>query len=154
LEEHAAADRLFNQALSLGIDDNFLLAAYADFLLDRSRPKEVVGLLKQWTRSDTLLLRLAQAEKRLGMREADAHVQALADRFAAAALRGERLHMGEEARFLLDLKGDAKTALAVALENWKEQREPRDALVVLEAAAAAKDSKAAAPVLKWLEESR
>jgi hypothetical protein len=42
----------------------------------------------------------------------------------------------------------------VALENWKEQREPRDALVVLEAAAAAKDAKAAAPVLQWLEESR
>src|SRR5258707_360630 len=30
LEDHAAADRLFNQALALGLDDNFLLAAYAD----------------------------------------------------------------------------------------------------------------------------
>ena len=88
------------------------------------------------------------------MKEGEAHVQALADRFAAASLRGERLHMGEEARFLLDLKGDARGALAVALENWKDQREPRDALVVLEAAAAARDSAAAAPVLKWLHDSR
>jgi hypothetical protein len=61
--------------------------------------------------------------------------------------------MGEEARFLLDLKGDARAALAVALQNWKEQREPRDALVVLEAAAAAKDAKAAAPVLQWLDDT-
>jgi hypothetical protein len=153
LEEHAMADRLFNQALAIGVDDNFLLAAYADYLLERGRPKEVVGLLKSWARSDTLLLRLAMAEKALGMREAGAHVQALADRFAAAALRGERLHMGEESRFLLDLKGDARQALAVGLENWKEQREPRDAAVVLEAAVAAGDPKAAEPVLAWLRES-
>jgi hypothetical protein len=153
LEEPELADRLFNQALALGVDDNFLLAAYADYLLERGRAKEVVGLLKAWSRSDTLLLRLALAERALGMREAEAHIQALADRFAAAALRGERLHMGEEARFLLDLKGDARAALAVGAENWKSQREPRDALVVLEAAAAARDPKSAAPVLKWLDES-
>lgn len=154
LDEHRAAERLFNQALSLGIEDNFLLAAFADFLLERARPKDVVALLKPWARSDTLLLRLALAEKRLGMKEAEGHIQALAERFAAAALRGERLHLGEEARFLLELKGDAQGALAVALDNWKDQREPRDALIVLEAAAAAKAPQAATPVLQWLEGSR
>jgi hypothetical protein len=153
LEDHTSAERLFKEALALGVDDNFLLAAYADYLLERGRPKEVVTLLKKWERSDTLLLRLALAEKALGMREAGAHIQALGDRFAAAALRGERLHMGEEARYLLDLKDDARAALATGLENWKDQREPRDALVVLEAAAAARDAKAAAPVLAWLESS-
>jgi hypothetical protein len=153
LEDHAVADRLFNQALALGVDDNFLLAAYADYLLERGRPKEVVGLLKSWTRSDTLLLRLGLAEQVLGMREAAPHIQALGERFAAAALRGERLHMGEESRFLLELKGNPREALAVALENWKEQREPRDAAAVLEAAVAARDAKAAEPVLHWLRES-
>lgn len=148
------AERHFNAALKLGVTDNFLLAAYADFLLEQGRPKEVVALLQDWVRSDTLLLRLAIAEQRLKLPAAQAHTQALADRFAAAALRGERLHMGEEARFLLDLKGDARAALAVGLENWNEQREPRDALVVLEAAAAAKDAKAAAPVLQWLNDTR
>lgn len=147
------AERHFAAALKLGVTDNFLLAAYADFLLEQGRPKEVVALLQDWVRSDTLLLRLAIAEQRLKLPSAQAHAQALADRFAAAALRGERLHMGEEARFLLDLKGAARAALAVGLQNWKEQREPRDALVVLEAAAAAKDAKAAAPVLQWLNDS-
>jgi len=147
------AERHFAAALKLGVTDNFLLAAYADFLLEQGRAKEVVALLQDWARSDTLLLRLAIAEQRLKLPAAQAHTQALADRFAAAALRGERLHMGEEARFLLDLKGDARAALAVGLENWKEQREPRDALVVLEAAAAARDAKAAAPVLQWLNDS-
>ena len=154
LGDTALAERHFSDALKLGVTDNFLLAAYADFLLEQGRSKEVVALLKDWTRSDTLLLRLAQAEKRLGSADAAAHIQALGDRFAAANLRGERLHMGEEARFLLDLKGDAPAALSVALENWREQREPRDALVVLEAAVAARDAKAATPVLKWLAETR
>jgi Tfp pilus assembly protein PilF len=153
LGDLAAADEHFNQALALGLDDQFLLASYADYLLERGRGREVVGLLKAWTRSDTLLLRLALAERALGMREAEPHVQALAERFAAAAVRGERLHMGEEARFLLDLKGDARGALAVAAENWKMQREPRDAAVLLEAAIAARKPKAAAAVVQWLQES-
>ena len=153
LDDPATAERHFKQAFDLGIEDNFLQAAYADFLLERGRPKEVVALLKPQERSDTLLLRLALAEKRLAMPEAAAHIQALGDRFAAAALRGERLHMGEEARYLLDLKGEPGKALVVALDNWKEQREPRDALVVLEAAAAANRRDAAAPVLRWLQET-
>ena len=153
LQDYDAADRLFRRALALGIDDNFLLAAYADFLLERGREREVVPMLKGWTRSDTLLLRLALAEHALGLAEGPAHIQALVERFAAATLRGERLHMGEEARYLLDLKGDARRALAVGLENWKEQREPRDAQVVLEAALAAHDAAAAAPVLQWLRTS-
>jgi hypothetical protein len=154
LGDAAGAERHFKSALTLGLDDNFLLAAYGDFLLEQRRPREVVQLLKDWSRSDTLLLRLALAEKALRLPEAEAHAKALGERFAAAALRGERLHLGEEARYLLDLKGDARGALAVGLENWKDQREPRDAQVVLEAAAAARDPGAAAPVLKWLQDSR
>ena len=80
--------------------------------------------------------------------------RALGERFAAAALRGEKLHLAEEARYLLDLAGDPRAALAAATENWKSQREPRDALVLLEAAAAARDPAAAAPALRWLAETR
>jgi hypothetical protein len=149
----AAAERHFRAALALGVDDNFLLAAYADFLLEQRRAGEVVRLLGRWTRSDTLLLRLALAGRALGLPEADAHARTLGARFAEAGLRGERLHLQEEARYLLDLKGDARAALAAASENYRTQREPRDALVLLEAALAARDAAAAAPALKWLEES-
>lgn len=153
LGEAHAAERHFGDALALGITDNFLLAAYADFLLEHGRAAEVVPLLKDWVRSDTLLLRLALAAKALKLREAERHARTLGDRFAAAALRGERLHLGEEARYLLDLKGDARAALAAASENYKTQREPRDALVLLEAALAAREPAAAVPALEWLESS-
>jgi hypothetical protein len=153
LEQPAVAERHFRDALALGARDDFLLAAYADFLLQQGRPTEIDALVRKWGHSDNLDLRLALAAQALGLPEAQKHARALGERFAAAALRGERLHLGEEARFLLELKGDAKGALAAAVENWKSQREPRDAAVLLEAALAAGDRKAAAPVLRWLEQS-
>jgi Tfp pilus assembly protein PilF len=152
LGDTAGAERHFREALGLGVKDNFLLAAYADFLLEQKRPREVVDLLKG-TQSDTLLLRLALAGKALGLPENEKQIRALQERFAAAALRKERLHMAEEARYLLDLKGDAPAALAAASENWKFQREPRDAAILLEAAVAARDAKAAEPALRWLADS-
>ena len=151
--DHAAAERHFEQAIALGVDDNFLLAAYADFLLEQGRAAEVVPLLKNWSRSDTLLLRLALAAQRLKLAEAEKYARALGERFADAALRGEKLHLQEEARYLLELKGDARAALAAASENYRSQREPRDALVLFEAALAARDPAAAAPALQWLDAS-
>ena len=148
-----AAERHFRTALALGFDDNFLLAAYADFLLEQGRAAEVVPLLRKWSRSDTLLLRLALAARVLKLPEGEKYVRTLGDRFADAGLRGEKLHLQEEARFLLDLKGDARAALAAASENYRTQREPRDAQVLIDAALAARDPAAAAPALQWVEAS-
>jgi hypothetical protein len=113
-----------------------------------------VALLKRWARSDTLLLRLALAERALGLQEAAGHIRTLGERFREASLRGERLHLQEEARYLLDLKNAARAALAAAAENYKTQREPRDALILMEAAQAAGEPGAAAPALEWMEKSR
>jgi len=144
----------YRQALATGIQDGFMLAAYADFLLDRQRPREVVKLLEQRTRSDVLLLRLAFAERALGMSEADAHEKELAARFQAATMRGDNVHQQEESRFALAVEKNPANALMLARENWRVQREPRDARAFLEAAVAARDSAAAAPVLEWLVSSR
>ena len=149
----AAAEAHFREALALGVNDQYLLADYADFLLDRDRPAEVVPLLANWVRSDILLLRLAFAERALKLPAADAHIEALGARFAAAAMRGERLHLAEESRYTLGLVGKPAQALALAVDNWKAQREPRDARAVLEAAVAARDPQAAAAVLQWLQSS-
>ena len=149
----AAPERHFRAALALGVDDNFLLAEYADFLLERGRAAEVLPLLQKWGRSDTLLLRLALAARAQKLPEAEKYARTLGERFADAALRGEKLHLQEEARYLLDLKGDARAALAAAVENYRTQREPRDALILIEAGLAARDPAAAVPALQWLESS-
>jgi len=49
--------------------------------------------------------------------------------------------------------GDAANALALAQENWKVQKEPRDARILLESALAAKAPAAAAPAVQWLRSS-
>lgn len=148
------AEGHFKQALTLGITDTFLLAAYADFLLDQNRPAEVAAMLKDKTPSDALLLRLVFAERALNLPQAQQHETTLAARFSAARLRGDSVHEQEEARFALHVQDDPKNALILARENWKVQREPRDARVFLEAALALKDASTAKPVLQWLEESR
>jgi len=147
------AEEHFRAAYFEPINDQFLLAAYADFLLDRGRPDEVIPLLVDWVRSDILLLRLALAEKALKRPKAGEHIEALRSRFDAAALRGDKLHQQEEARFNLYLLGNGQKALALAQENWKLQREPRDARILLEAALAMKDPGAAQGALDWLDRS-
>jgi Tfp pilus assembly protein PilF len=147
------AEEHFRAAYFEAINDQFLLAAYADFLLDQGRPEEVVPLLVEWVKSDILLLRLALAEQALKAPKAREHIEALKSRFDAAALRGDKLHLQEEARFNLTLLGNKEKALALAQENWKLQREPRDTRILLEAALAMKDAKAAQEALDWLERS-
>ena len=145
------AERHFKAGLALGVVDGYILGAYSDFLLDRGRPAEVVPMLKDWERSDILLLRLALAEKAAGLPAAAAHIAMLKERFDASALRGDKLHQQEEARFHLYLLGDARGALRLAAENYHLQREPRDARILMEAALAAKEYAAAQPALDWLK---
>jgi len=153
LGQSARAERHYRDALALGLDDGYLLAAYADFLLDNKRPAEVVKLLRDWESSDPLLLRLAEAESQLQAPAAAAHVQALDDRFAAAKLRGDTTHRAEEARFQLRLRKNPALAVQLAAANYQVQREPRDLRVLLEAALAAGNADAAKPARDWLQSS-
>ena len=147
------AERYYREALALGIDDGYLLAAWSDFLLDQKRPADVVKWLAGWEASDGLLLRLAIAENLLKLPAAKAHSQAMGDRFAAARMRGDTTHMAEEARFELQLLGNPAASLAVASANYQVQREPRDARALLEAAIATGNIAAAQPVRDWLRTS-
>ena len=149
----ALAEKHFRAGVALGVTDGFILAAYADFLLDRDRPQEVVPMLKDWERSDVLLLRLTLAEHADKQPSARGHIALMKERFAASALRGDKLHQQQEARFHLYLLGDVPGALRLAEENYRTQREPVDARILLEAALAAKDRQAAQPALEWLRTS-
>lgn len=150
---YAGAEAAFRQALALDVGDVYLLAAYADFLLDRNRPSEVLGLLKDRTRADVLLLRLALAAQAAGMPEREALARNLGERFDAAALRGDTTHRKEASRYQLALRGHPDQALTLARENFAEQREPADARILLEAALAARQPAAAAPALAWMAAS-
>jgi len=152
--DDASAERRFVDALAIDAADPYLLGAWTDWLLDHARHQDVIRLLAGATRIDPLLLRLALAEQALGRPEAAAHIADLAARFETSRLRGDTVHRREEARFRLQLQHDPQAAVALAAANWTVQREPADALVLLQAALAAGKPAAAAPVLAWLRDNR
>ena len=145
-----AAQAHFEQALAAGTPDNYLLAAYADFLLAQRQPEKVVALLESKTQVDTLLLRYTLALQAMNSGEAKKYKAMLAQRFEAAAMRGDSIHQREQARFELELMNNPAAALKVAQQNWAVQKEPADTLLLLKAAAAANDKQAAKPALEWI----
>lgn len=145
------ADRHFRTALALDRSDVYLLSAYADFLLDQDQPQAVRDLLQGQIRIDALLLRLALAEQRLQGKQAETYREELQLRIQAIRQRGINSHLGAASRLALELQGQPETALALALDNWRQQHEPRDARLVLETALAARQPQVAKPVLAWLE---
>jgi tetratricopeptide (TPR) repeat protein len=146
------ATKHFSEAIADNADIPTLVA-YADHLLDCGRPRDVLSLLIDRGEADIILLRLAIAGKKLKDPRAPRWSALLAERFAAARAGGVQLHLREEARFKLEVQGDAPGALELARENWKNQRETADARLVLQAAAVANDPAAASDVLRFLGEN-
>jgi hypothetical protein len=99
-------------------------------------------------------LRYALASQAQHSKELPAQVEQLRDRFAASRLRGDRVHLREEASFTLHLLSAPTKALKLAEENWQLQKEPADVRILLEAALAARDSAAVEAVREWLNDSR
>lgn len=148
--QQGAADGYFAAASEGNLPDMSLLAAHADSLLYRNDPRAALALLDGKTDVDILLLRKAIAAKRLKDPRHAEWAKILNERFAASAAGGVSVHLREEARFRLDVEGDAKTALELAAANWQVQREPADAKLLLEAALAAGNKAAARPVLDFI----
>ncbi len=153
LGDWPAAEVHYRAALQLLPQDNFLLVAYADFLLDRGRPKEVLPLLADHMQSDTAFLRLALAQLALRSPDAARYAWIMTARFEALKLRGSDYFGREEARFALQIEHDPTTSLALAKRNWQFQRAPWDARVLLEAALAADQPRAAAEVIEFLKQT-
>lgn len=147
-----AAERHFRAALALDEHDLYVLSAYADFLLDQGQPRAVKTLLEGAGTSDGVLLRLALAEQALNA-DTNRYASILAQRFVSYRWREDKAHFREQARFALQVEKDPAQALSHALENWRRQREPWDARLVLLSALAAHDHSSAEPTLRWIKKS-
>lgn len=148
------AEQQFNAALSLTPDDQYLLTAYADFLLAHKRADEVIRLTKPHVRADGLLLRYAIALHAQNPTSAANAVAQLRARYAASAARQDVAHKREEARFALALDGDATRALALAQTNWAVQKEPADLRILVACARRTNNSLALAQAREWLAKTR
>jgi len=128
------------------------LASYADWLLDQGRAAEVLDLLSSREECEGLLLRRAIAAARAHPAPAGAEdlMRRVGQGFEHARQRGDALHLREEARYWLVLRNDPSMALKCARENWKTQKEPADARVLLESAIAARNRPTAREVTDWV----
>jgi len=146
------AEHWFQNGLRASPGDFYIRAAYADLLLRNGRAREVLVLLKGQESLEPLLLRIAIAQKAMRDPALEHSSARLAAAFAAEAQRGDGVHRREEARFLLEIRGDPQAALGAALENWKVQREADDVLVLMRAAQAAGVPQAAQPAVAFVRE--
>lgn len=147
--DDAAAEALLRVVLGRDDDDAYARAALADRLMARGAHAEASALLAGREMIDSALVRRAIAEHAAHGPDEARVVQMMRDRIAAAAERGDRIHLREEARFALEVDGDATRAVRIALDNWAVQKELADARLLVQAAAAARDRAAAEPVLAW-----
>lgn len=146
------AERLHRLAIARLLADPLLVATAADLLLESGRAQDALAIVGAAPAVDALRLRAALARRALGQPDAVTE-RALADAYAAARRRGDEAHLREEARFELAIRSDAAAALRLAQDNWRSQREPEDARLLLEAARAANAPAATEPVRQWLRQS-
>jgi tetratricopeptide (TPR) repeat protein len=137
LGDDAAAERWLLEGLREAPDDFYMRAAYADLLLRQLREAEVPALLAGREAIEPLLLRMAIAQRRLGLPAAAPSASRLAESFAIELRRHEGVHLREQARYYLDVDVQPQLALRAALQNWHVQKEPEDLLILQRAAIAA-----------------
>lgn len=149
------AESYYQKAIKLKPEYAYLYMAYADQLIEQGRYQAVLNLLKDRVDgNDNFLLRLAIAEKRLNKASYLAHTKKLKENFDLARVFGNDYHQREEAMIALYLSDEPAKALEHAKENWRLQREPIDARILLEAALQLKDLKTAKSVQAYLKEKK
>ncbi|MBK7864452.1 MAG: tetratricopeptide repeat protein [Archangiaceae bacterium] len=144
--DDAGAEAAYRAALKLAPENAAVMNALADLLLATQRPGEVEPLLGARFSNDAALLRLAIAE-RMKAGKPGAYAQML--RWRSAEVSRPR----EQARFALEVEGDAERALELAAKSWALQKEPVDSRVLLEAALAAKRPAQARAAAQWVLDS-
>jgi hypothetical protein len=144
-----AAMTHLGSALALDAEDAYARNLYADLLMATGHTADASKMLAGREQIDSHLVRRAIAEHELHGNAADQLVAAMRERIAAAAERGDRIHLREEARFTLAVELDAPRAVRIARDNWSVQKELADARLLAETAVAARDRQAALPVITW-----
>ena len=152
--DDARSQATLEQALAIDPTDTYSRLLLAQALLDAGQAGRAAKLFEGRAVNDGELLMWVLALNAAQAPEYPARRAELDERVKANRQRGETLHQREESRYALALEGDVSKALALAIRNWAVQKEPADARVLLEAAVAAKDKKAAEPVVSWLAQTK
>ena len=106
----AAAERSLRRAVVADPSDYYVRFALADLLLAQNRAGEVVQVLQDLPRTESVLIRLAESQAALQAGKPNPYLATLTDRLEAARARGERIHARDLARVQLRLLGNPAAA--------------------------------------------
>lgn len=143
------ADAWFDQALRLQPDDVRTLAPYSRHLRASGRPAEALRLLARAPSSDGMHLERTLAAHAAGAPGAKQLAQAQARRYQLARALGSTPEIRDEAEFELSVRGNADAALALAISNFRSQRDFEDVELLRRAATAAGKPEALDAVDAW-----
>lgn len=129
------------------------LMARADWLLERGEYQEVRQLLQDHTDKDALLLRLIAAQIKLGDPKAQENLAFMKERIEVWKIRQEIAHIRDQATYAM-LANQTDSALQLARENWKQQRETADILIYATAAIEAGSQKDIKLIRQFMEDTQ
>lgn len=147
------AEHWLREGLQLAPQDLYMRSALADLLLKDGRAEETLTLLVGYESMEPMLLRIAIAHAELHDGAGSAANARLSAAFEVEQQRGDAVHRREQARFLLEIDRQPTAALLAAQDNWRVQREPDDLLILMRAAQAAHQPRAATAAWRFLQDS-
>lgn len=146
----ADADRWFRTALAMAPQDVRTLAAYARYLRAQHRHREVIALLAEVPDHDGLALQRALSARAMRLPSSPALVASQSRRYALARALGSTPELRDEAELSLALDDDPRRALALAEQNFRQQRDVEDVDILWRSAGAARDEAALQRLRTWL----
>lgn len=112
---------------------------------------------KRWATTpaptDALLVQQLLASQALGDADVPRLAQQVDQRMAAQTLRQDTLIERPKMVYFIQYGRDVAAGLTLAQENWAAQKEPPDALLLVQAALKLDRPQAAAPVLDWMTQT-
>lgn len=152
--DNEAAKQFYQDGLAITPGDQYLLTSYSAFLLDNHQNEQVSKLLGTTPFTDILLLNKLIAAVRLNHQSDIQRLnQLFQNKIKETKLRGDTPHINVLARYELEYNHNYSKASNLALQNWRQNKEPDDLKLMLQAAIQANDITTFNEAVTWIEKN-
>jgi tetratricopeptide (TPR) repeat protein len=127
--------------------------ALAELYNEQRQPERARRVADVKAPTDALLVQSLLASRALGDGDTERLAAQVEGRMQVQAERGEALIERPQMTYYIRAGRDLERGLALASQNWREQNEPADAVLLMEAALRLNRPSAGEPVLRWMAQT-